>query len=184
ELGNRGLLDDERLTIFHALRKHGNKAAHGYYNNPVAAGHALEISHKAATIYYRVKTGEANFQPPKYVPPVEEQTAELVEQSKKDITRLKEVIKQLEAQQSVELALPHRQFKSLVGFKQQLSVLEANDSMSVEKAKARIRELETQLRERSQEQSTNLDEAEEAKTLKQRVEILKNSRFDLTEEQT
>ncbi|CAK1743905.1 type I restriction enzyme EcoKI endonuclease component [Vibrio crassostreae] len=184
ELGNRGFLDDERLTIFHALRKHGNKAAHGYYNNPVAAGHALEISHKAATIYYRVKTGEANFQPAKYVPPVEEQTAELVEQSKKEIARLKEVIKQLEAQQSVELALPHPQFKSLVGFKQQLSVLEANDSMSVEKAKARIRELETQLRERSQEQPTNVDEAEEAKTLKQRVEILKNSRFDLTEEQT
>ncbi len=184
ELGNRGLLDDERLAIFHALRKHGNKAAHGYYNNPVAAGHALEISQKAATIYYRVKTGEANFHPPAYIAPIEDNTAELVEQSKQEIARLKQVIKQLEAQKSDDTLLEKANFKSLVGFKQQLTVLEANDSLAVEQAKRQIRQLENQLRERTSTEAQTTTDEQEAKALKQRVEILKNSRIDLTEDQT
>ncbi|MGF1761266.1 hypothetical protein L4D76_25765 [Photobacterium sagamiensis] len=44
QLGNQGLLDEERQQIFHALRK----AAHGFYNNQVSASHALQIARRAA----------------------------------------------------------------------------------------------------------------------------------------
>ena len=173
QLGAKGYMDEDCLNIFHALRKHGNKAAHSYYNNPIAASHALEIAHKAATIYCRILKKDASFQPPKYVPPTPLDNSLLIEQSNQEIARLKSIIADLKSQQSTEYA-----FRT-----NQLSILEAKDSGSFESAQLLVRELENkQYKEKFE--TVSHDAQLEAQELKQRVELLKNSRFDLDEPQT
>ncbi len=173
QLGAKGYMDEERLNIFHALRKHGNKAAHSYYNNPIAAGHALEIAHKAAIIYFRVKTKDASFNPPAYTPPKPQQNDQLDEQSNQEIDRLKSIIVELKSQKSSEFEV----------LKNKISMLEAKDSSSFASAQERVRELENQ-QYQTQFDTPSDDEQLKAQELKQRVELLKNSRLDLTEQQT
>ncbi|MDP2515987.1 DUF4145 domain-containing protein [Photobacterium damselae subsp. piscicida] len=174
QLGNKGYLDEERQAIFHALRKHGNKAAHGYYNNATAAGYALEIAHKAATIYYRVKTGDGSFKPNPYQAPSEQQNDNLIEQSNEEIARLNAIIDKLESQKSPEFDIRQAQ----------IAFLEAKDNDSLNQAQARIRELEQQLQQQASLNTEPEDEAKASEELKQRIELLKHSHFDLNESQT
>ncbi|HIF9343067.1 TPA: type I restriction-modification system endonuclease [Photobacterium damselae] len=174
QLGNKGYLDEERQAIFHALRKHGNKAAHGYYNNATAAGYALEIAHKAATIYYRVKTGDGSFKPNPYQAPSEQQNDNLIEQSNEEIARLNAIIDKLESQKSPEFDIRQAQ----------IAFLEAKDNDSLNQAQARIRELEQQLQQQASLNTEPEDEAKASQELKQRIELLKHSHFDLNEAQT
>ncbi len=173
QLGAKGYMDEECLNIFHVLRKHGNKAAHSYYNNPVAASHALEIAHKAATIYARVEKKDGSFNPPAYSPPKPQQLEQLDEQSNKEIARLKSIIAELKSQKSSQFEV----------VKNKISMLEAKDSSSFVSAQERVRELENQ-QYQTQFETPSDDEKLKAQELKQRVELLKNSRLDLTEPQT
>jgi len=173
QLGAKGYMDEECLNIFHALRKHGNKAAHSYYNNPIAASHALEIAHKAATIYARVQKKDGSFNPPAYSAPKPQQLEQLDEQSNKEIARLKSIITDLKSQKSSQFEV----------VKNKISMLEAKDSSSFVSAQERVRELENQ-QYQTQFDTPSDDEQLKAQELKQRVELLKSSRMDLTEDQT
>ena len=183
ELHSRNLLDDERKLIFDTLRKHGNKAAHCFYNNPIAAQNALAIAHQAATIYYRVKTGNGKFKPAKFIIPKESDELFLEQQSQQEILNLQQTINQLmqQKQTSDEALADH--FRNIRLLEGRVSILQSSQSETELQAKARIEALEAEL-EQNKLESTELTNDELAKKQKASAVILKRSRFNLSEKET
>lgn len=68
-LKHKGVLSDTALDIFHSIRKAGNKASHGTFNDHATILELLRTAQKVAVMFHKAMTKQDKFDPGPFVPP-------------------------------------------------------------------------------------------------------------------
>lgn len=68
-LKHKGVLSDTALDIFHSIRKAGNKASHGTFNDHATILELLRMAQKVAVMFHKAMTKQDKFDPGPFVPP-------------------------------------------------------------------------------------------------------------------
>lgn len=183
ELGKIQFVDEAILSVFHKLRKIGNKAVHEYHNDLQDAEMCLRLAFRVAVWYYRLVTKQFNFPAPQFELPTSESDPVFEKEVlslKAELADANERARQAETLTKAELAAQQVKLASLNGY---ISVLESKQEETEEQSQARIAALQAKLQEKEQELSKKTES--ERKAYKQQITKEATSRsLDLNEAET
>lgn len=183
ELGKIPFVDDSILSVFHKLRKTGNKAVHEYHNDLQDAEMCLRLAFRVAVWYYRLVTKQYDFSAPQFELPTSNSSPAFEQEVlslKAELVNANERARQAETLTKAELAAQQAKLTSLNGY---ISVLESKQEETEEQSQARIAVLEAKLQEKEQELSKKTES--ERKAYKQQITKEAASRsLELSEAET
>lgn len=116
-LKEQGLIEDEIVDMFHAIRKTGNMATHDVFSSEKEASTLLSLAHKMATWFMQVY-GDYNFEPAAFVLPdkslfekaeVEEEIKKLSDEYEEKLKGLAEELEKLRSKELTEQQQKERQ---------------------------------------------------------------------------
>ncbi|MUK28875.1 type I restriction-modification system endonuclease [Aliivibrio fischeri] len=179
ELGKIPFVDDSILTVFHKLRKIGNKAVHEYHNDLQDAEMCLRLAFRLAIWYYRLVTKQFDFAVPVFILPSSENKAQF-EQEMHSLKQELLLVRQGEAQTKAEVAAQNAKLTALTGY---ISVLESKQEETQGQTQERIAALEAQL-QRKDEEIAKKTEAERKAYKKQITDQAASRSLDLSESES
>ncbi|GAL03983.1 type I restriction-modification system restriction subunit R [Photobacterium aphoticum] len=180
ELGKIPFVDDSILSVFHQLRKIGNKAVHEYHNDLQDAEMCLRLAFRLAVWYYRLVTKKYDFAVPLFVLPSAGSNGEVYELELQSLKQALALARETETHSQAEMAAQHAKLTALNGY---ISVLESKQEETQEQSNARIAALEAQLKQKEAELAKNT-EAERKAYKKQITDEAINRTLDLSEAET
>ncbi len=178
-LGRIPGVDDSILSVFHKLRKIGNKAVHEYHNDLNDAEMCLRYAFRLSVWYYRLIKQDQDFATPIFVLPTGENQSEYEQQLDELKTALTQAI-EAETRTKAEVEAQKNKLTNLTGY---IAILESQQEETEEQTQARIEVLEAQLKAKEAELAQKTTQQRQAYKKQIREQAASRS-LELSEKET
>lgn len=178
ELGKIAFVDDSILSVFHKLRRIGNRAVHEYHNDLDDAQMCLRLGFRLGVWYYRLVTKDYHFPVPEFVLPEGGE-----KQHRQQILALKQQLAEQareKAQGQVEREAQQQKMVALNGY---IAILEGKQQETDAQTRDRLAALEAQLAEKNAALAKQTEQERKAYHKEITNQAIKRT-LDLSEEET